>query len=315
MSIEIKIILFQGIVIIPFITGFFLKSRISEKAAFSKRLVSLNIMIVDPLIVLWSIWGLSIRGQLAALPAAGVLLLALGFLFGKMLSPLLGFTGISRKTFLISSSLANIGFTMGGFICYLIAGEQGLGMAAIFASCFLPFVFLVVFPYAGRKDHSPVFALSYLRKQFINLQNMPLFAVFLALIMHALDISRPEKIFFPIDALIIISVIVYYFTLGINFNTRDLNFLKKEQLAMAAIKFVLVPAATGGVLMLVPLDPAIKKIILIQSFMPAAIYSVVTSILYDLDTEMASGIFVVNTILFIAAVLPVLFFCHGFGIF
>nr|HPR04477.1 hypothetical protein [Deltaproteobacteria bacterium] len=61
-----------------------------------------------------------------------------------------------------------------------------------------------------------------------------------------------------------------------------------------------------AVLSAVRLDPAIETVILLQAFMPAAIYSVVASVLFDLDGPLASNMFVWNTLLFLAGVLPVL---------
>ena len=57
-------------------------------------------------------------------------------------------------------------------------------------------------------------------------------------------------------------------------------------------------------LSLLPLDPALKAVIQLQAFMPAAIYSMVTAVLFDLDTDLASGLFVCNTVVFLTAVLP-----------
>jgi len=45
--------------------------------------------------------------------------------------------------------------------------------------------------------------------------------------------------------------------------------------------------------------------------MPAAVYSVITAVLYDLDAPFASGVFVVNTVAFLAAVLPAIFLFRG----
>ena len=302
-------------VILPFIAGYAMRSRIADTSQVSKRIVRINIIIIDPLIVLWSIWGLAFTGHLAFLPAAGIMLALLGFLCGKAFLPLLHLEQPSRKTYLITSSLANHGFTMGGFICYLLAGEKGLGMAAIFVSYFLPFVFLLVFPYAGSTEREKIYTLSFFKKQFINIQNMPLYAVLIAVILHLFDIKRPENVYFPLDALIFTSVILYYLTLGISFDIKHVRSIKAGQFTIGAIKFIIVPLITGIILSIITIDADVEKIILIQSFMPAAIYSVVTSILFDLDIEMASGIFVVNTIVFIIAVLPLLFlFRESLGI-
>ncbi len=307
MPVEIKLILFQSMVIIPFLAGFIMKKQIGEPALVSKKIVMINIVVVDPLIVFWSIWGLDLSGDLVFLPLAGIILSVAGFILGNIGNSFIKLKSTAKKTYLISSSLANHGFTMGGFICYLLAGEKGLGHAAIFVSYFLPFVFTVVFPYAGKKESHGIFTISYLKKQFISLKNMPLYAVIAALLFHGAGTARPEHALFPIDLLIFVSVALYYFSLGMTFSAGDLRGAWKEKLSLAAIKFVLLPAGTWLVLNLTSIAPDIKNIILIQSFMPAAIYSVVTSVLYDLDTPLASGLFVVNTITFIAA-LPVIIF-------
>lgn len=310
MPAELKFILFQMMVILPFIAGFFLKKKLADPSVFSRKLVRVNIIALDPLIALWSIWGLDLSGGLFMLPAAGILLSGAGFLIGLASPGLANLENKSRKTFLISSCLANHGFTMGGFICYLIAGEKGLGLAAIFVSYFLPFVFTIVFPYAASSGHS-IFSLDYFRRQFISLQNMPLYAVIAAICLKSCGINRPENFYFPLDLLIALSIILYYLTLGTNFSVKDLAGVKKLHLGLAVIKFFILPAAAWATLQFVHLDPAIEMVILIQSFMPAAIYSVVTSILYDLDTRLASGLFVANTLLFIIIVLPAVFMVRG----
>jgi predicted permease len=50
---------------------------------------------------------------------------------------------------------------------------------------------------------------------------------------------------------------------------------------------------------------------MIQSIMPVAVYSVVSSILFELDSRLASGMFVVNTALFLVLVLPLLMLGGG----
>ena len=69
----------------------------------------------------------------------------------------------------------------------------------------------------------------------------------------------------------------------------------------------MVPAATFAVLSVVNLDSQVEKVILVQSFMPAAIYSVVASVLFDLDTRLSSNLFVLNSLIFLLLVLPLLF--------
>ena len=308
MDITTRFILFQVLIIVPFVSGMVAKRlyRFQNLPAFTKGLIRVNLIVIEPVIVLWSTWGLILTGELAVLPLAGIFLVALGMAFGNAGRRMLGMAGKSGATFLISSSLANHGFTMGAFLCYLFLGERGLGLAFLFLSYFMPYIFLVIFPYARMKSTGEKFSMASIRDFFLNLQNMPLYAIVVSLLLLSLGIKRPPAAF-PVDLFIVISMALYYFTLGINFEMPAFLASGRENAILATIKFLMVPVVALIALRVVRLDPAIETVILLQAFMPAAIYSVVASVLFDLDGALASNMFVWNTLLFLAGVLPALF--------
>jgi predicted permease len=308
---ELKFAIFQLVIILPFLAGSFLKNRLKNPERASKSLITVNLTLIEPPIVIWSIWGLALNAEMIFLPVSGVFLAVSGFIIGKLAVHKMRLTGTDAKTIVISSSLANHGFTMGGFLCYLFAGEQGLALSAIFLIYFIPFTFLFIFSYANVKDRNQVFQWAFVKDLLFSFRNMPLYAVFIAIFIRLTGINRPD-VYFPLDILLILSIALYYFTLGINFKFNDLHFFKKEHVFLAAQKFILLPAITFFILEFIAISDAIKMIIKLQSFMPAAIYSVITAILFDLNARQASGLFVVNSILFIFLVLPLLFFARNF---
>ena len=313
MDIATRFILFQVLIIVPFASGIAVKRlcRIADLSGFTKKLIRVNLVIIEPIIALWSTWGLTLTQELIWLPLSGLFLVMTGMIFGKVFKRMLSLSEKKGATFLISSTLANHGFTMGAFLCYLLIGEQGLGLAFLFLSYFMPFVFLVIFPYARRQSTGKRIDLAFAFDFFLSLQNMPLFAIILSLFFLALGFERPQ-ISFPVDIFIIISMALYYFTLGLNFELPAFFASGKENAALAAIKFLLVPAVTLLILKALHLNPAIETVIFVQSFMPAAIYSVVSSVLFDLDAGFASNLFVWNSLIFLAGILPVLFIFRGF---
>jgi hypothetical protein len=308
MEITLRFFLFQVLIILPFISGMILKKvyRFGNIQTITKRLIRINLIFIEPLIALWSTWGLILQRELILLPVSGVFLVTAGLGFGFFFGRMLGLPEKKGAAFLISSSLANHGFTMGAFFCYLIIGEKGLGLAFLFLSYFMPYIFLVIFPYARKVSTGKPFDMAFVLDSFLSLQNMPLFAILLALILLGSGIMRPN-IAFPIDLLIIISMALYYFTLGLNFEMPVFFASGKENAALAGTKFFLIPLMAFIILKFLPLDPVIKVVVLIQSFMPAAIYSVVASVLFDLDSGFSSNMFVWNTIIFLIFILPVLF--------
>ncbi|MBN2039687.1 MAG: AEC family transporter [Spirochaetes bacterium] len=310
MSVKLKFIIFQIIIIAPFVTGYFSGKFPGNSLNTAKKLIKLNLVSFEPFVIFWSIWGLTLLFDQIFLPISGVAIVITGFLIGIITIPVLRLTGTSRKTYLISSSLANHGFTMGGFICYLLLGEKGIGLASIFTLYFLPYTFIFIFTYARTDSVKKLLSIRGFINNFINLQNMPLYATFSALILNLAGIKRPE-VYMPIDVLLIISVGIYYFTLGLNFNFGNISSTCKEHLILAFTKFLILPAAVYIILNFTDLSHDVKTVILVESLMPAAVYSVITSILFDLDSKLASSLFVVNTILFLLFILPAIFIFKG----
>lgn len=299
-----KYFIFQALIIGPFAAGYLLKRRFASPSESSRKIVRANLVLIEPLIALWAIWGLRMSAELIVLPVSGLALVILGLGLGIIIAPLLRLRGTSKAAFIISASLANHGFTMGGFLCYLLLGEKGLGLSFIFISYFMLYTYLIIFPYARRASAtggdrpSP---LSYI----LDLQNMPLVAVIAAIILNLSGAARPS-VSFPSDILLAVSVASYYFSLGLNFSVSDVRGTLRESAALSIVKFALIPAAAVIILHFTGLPREIKTVIALQSFMPAAIFSVLASILFGLDTRLASGFFVTSTVLFILAVLPLL---------
>ena len=104
-----------------------LVARVESPQDLSRRLVRINIIGLEPLIVLWCTWGLTVSAGLMILPVCGFGLIVLGVLAGSLAASMMKLSGKRRQTFLITSSLANHGFTMGGFLCYFFLGESGTG--------------------------------------------------------------------------------------------------------------------------------------------------------------------------------------------
>lgn len=306
MTLTIKFILYQILIIAPFILGYAAKKHFKNPKGLSKKLININLISIEPVIAFWSILGLRLSNEIFLLPAGALLIVLSGFITGHFFAFTAKMKGIRKSTFIISSSLANHGYTMGGFICYLFLGEQGLGLAVLFISYFMPYIFLFIFPYAKIASGKKEYKNNLIKGFFLNFQNMPFYAIIAALCFKLAGIKRPE-INFPINELLMISIALYYFSLGINFSFDGLRGILKENIFLVLIKFMIIPASALLILSGINIGHSIKTIILIQSFMPAAIFSVAASILFDLDSKFASGLFVFNTIIFITIVLPVMF--------
>jgi predicted permease len=304
-TITTKFILFQVLIWLPLIAGSIISHKRPSVELSIERLVSFNLMTFEPVVVFWSIWGLSLAPDMIALPLTGVMTVLIGFLAGYIIVKALKFSGIQKHTFIISSSLVNHGFTMGGFLCYLFLGIEGLGLAMLFIVYFMPYLIMVVFSYARYVSEDPLQGFN-IKSYILSKKNFPFYAVVLALLFQVFEIKRIQAPV-PVDIFIAISVMIYYFALGTSFSPGNIRKFLPAHAVLAIIKFMIVPLIAIGVAFILPIGEKVRAVIIIQSFMPAAIYSVVTSILFKLDSRMASSLFVFNTVLFLFVVLPLLF--------
>lgn len=300
----IAFFVFQIVIIVPFFAGFVLRRRIADPELFTRRLLQLNIILIEPLIVFWCVWGLKLSRSLLLMPIAGLGLAVFGLIGGIIILPLLGLPKQQTITFLMSATLSNHGFTMGGFLCYLFLGEQGLSLSIVMVLYFVPylygFIFLILKIVTRVKHHGGI-----LREYILDTRNMPLAALTFAALVQGIGIERPT-VEFPVDILLALSIGLYYLTVGMNVVRTEFRLLLRYHVFLAAIKFIAVPAAVAGVLSIIPIEQSMKAVILLQSYMPSAVYSVVTAVLFRLNVPLASSLFVVNTALFLGVVLPLI---------
>jgi len=299
-------LLIQLGVIGPFAAGLLLRGRFSDPLKTTRTCVRINLVGLEPLIVLWCVWDLTVQARLLVLPCAGLALSLLCLGCGLLLAPLTGLRGRARQTFLISSTLSNHGFTLGGFLCFMLLGETGLGYAIFLVLYFMPYVFGFIFPAARLACNRGDAGLRRWRDLVLAPQNLPLAALFAGLLLSALQIPRPE-LALPLAPLMFVSIGLYYFTLGVTFRGADIRRAGRAHACLGLIKFIIVPAIAWAALRLSGLDPVMQSVIFIQACMSTAIYSVITAVLFDLDERLASALFVVNTVVCLVCVVPLLF--------
>ncbi len=296
----------QLAVIGPFAAGLLLRRRVRDPRRTTRGLVRINLAVLEPLIVLWCVWDLDVRPGLMVLPCAGLALALLSLAGGALLLPLTGLAGRSRQTFLISSTLSNHGFTLGGFLCFMLLGEAGLGYAVFMVLYFMPYVFGFIFPAARLAcNHGGAGRTSW-RDLVLVPQNLPLAALCTALALSAFRVTRPA-VFMPLAPLMFVSIGLYYFTLGVTFRGADVRRAGRAHLCLGLVKFIIVPFIAWTVLRLSGLEPLMQSVIFIQACMSTAIYSVITAVLFDLDERLASALFVVNTVVCLVLAVPLLF--------
>jgi predicted permease len=303
MSVIQKYIVFQLVIVFPFAFGYFTRHRFPTVSENVKKIIRINLYLLEPLIVFWSIWGLQLSRELILLPISGLVLVVSARVYGSFFADRFHLSKKSKASFIISSSLSNHGGTMGGFLCYLVLGERGLALSFIFLLYFFFYTYIYIFSYAQKISSTEKSSDKNIFQMFFQLHNMPFFAAIAALLLNLLQFKRPV-VMFSFDPIILFSIGLAYFTLGLTFEFGKVKSAWRENFLLVIVKFVLTPLTAIFLIALIPLSDDVRSVILIESFMPVAVYSVITSVFFDLDSKLSSVLFVVNNLLFMSVVLP-----------
>ncbi len=260
------------------------------------------------------LWKLPLQWSLVALPILSTLMPVLLAPFGYLFARLHKLDPKSAGTFIVAAGISNIGFTMGGFVCYCLFGDYGLGYANLFcASWALPYVGLY-YPLARRfGDPDARLSVRFILRSFFDMRSLPILGSIIGLAVNLLKTPMPDfiSVFHVVDLLIIGSVIVSFATVGLQIHFSHLAQKKILHLSLAAVKFCITPALMVPVLFLAQilfgdLPLLARKVVYIQAFMPTAVFTVIISNLFHLNPRFASMLFFVNTAIFLALVLPVI---------
>lgn len=264
------------------------------------------------------LWQLPLQWDLLCLPlicaALPIALAPAGYLLARSNR----LDRIDSGTFLCSVGTSNIGLTMGGFVCYCLFGMVGLGYAQLYCcSWSLPYV-CFYYPLA-RKFGEPgaTVGVRFILRTLFDRRSLPVLGALTGLTLNLLGATVPVwlKASHVIDVLIVASVLLSFFVVGLQLHFAGLGKHKFLHINLAMVKFCLAPLIVLVLLgvaryFLPSLPQMAQQVVMVQSFMPAAIFSVVIANLFGLNARLASTLFLVNTVLFLVIILPVLVYTY-----
>ncbi len=221
-------------------------------------------------------------------------------------------------TFIVAAMISNIGFTMGGFICYCLFGMTGLGYAQLYcASWTIP---IIGFGYlVARKYGQPNAPLDwhFVLKTFSDRRSLPILGTIIGLTLNLLHV-KPISVLYEyhiVDIIVIGSVMASFFVIGLQLHFSAVKDEKRLHIALAVIKFIISPLIMLFLLTIIRkfifLPPIASNVAYIEAFVPTAIFTVIIANLFNLRPKLAGMLFVVNTLVFLVFVLPVIIFVFG----
>jgi predicted permease len=227
----------------------------------------------------------------------------------------------------LQSGMGNVGYTLGGAICFVLWGIQGLALEQMFCMMWPFFAFLFCFPIARHYGESAAgadggdrslaaFAVRTLGRSLRDLRSLPLYMATLGLALNLAGAPPPEKVreWHIIDILMIVGIFVQFGSIGMTVRASRMPLYWRKALGSAAIKFLVSPllmlGAAAAMGMAGAAAPVPLYVCLLLAFMPTAVYSVLMANLFGLNKDLANTTFILTHAICFAVVIPAMIVWH-----
>jgi predicted permease len=314
MDIVFKLILTVGLIALATGAGYLSRRTklVPERAA--TWLMTATIAFGYSVVSFLAIWGMKLHLADAWLPAmAAVHIVLMGGVALLVARPFIR----DRErlgVFGIASALGNTGFTMGGFVIYILFHEPGLALVSILGLMWMPVLVLLVYPttrhFAGDRGGGSLGRL--ILRSIFDYRSIGLPVSLVAIGLSLGGVPRPDWIthIHAVDIMIFLITAAAYFSIGLRLHLSDIATMKRLLPALAGMRFLIGPALGLGLVALTHLTPwpltgLRRDVLLIETCVPTAVTLVAVANMFSLRPRDASILFVVNTVMYLAIVLPV----------
>ena len=299
-----EFLLFTSVIYGSLLAGWLLQRVVRQPVEKSRRIARAAMMSVETPMIIMVYWdvNLELLRSYFTVPLAALVVLSTSGVAGYLISRRVFQRDVSRGAFVVSCMFSNVGSTMGGFLSLLYLGDHGLVVSQLFLLFAIPFYFTVVFTVARHfAGGVRLRVLQAIRANFSDpLAALPLFAIVVGLALGLGGVGLPSFLALPRRVLVFASVILFGLSFGLTADFRLVVSRIRSYVAILPVKFIVAPLA--GLLVVAAVgytpasDPIGFKVILIQSMMPVAIWSVVAAKLFRLDDQLAFGLWIFTTI-------------------
>lgn len=298
------------------VSGYLAGSRFGLSEHFAKKIMTIVLVCFDWLIAMLVIWPMQLSRQLIWLPIVALVLMltitALSAVIFYCIEP----DHKSRLTLILAGGFSNTGYTGGAFVCYAFFGAAGIALANLYVLLSLPAFYLIYLPALKvRQLRTENRRADSMLDFLLDPRMLPIPAMIVAIVLNLTNVKSPVFItkFYIIDILVCVASSLSFFAIGLRVKLSRLKNYINLYFLIAAIKFILTPAMAILFIALLTLagqnlNSTVQKVIIILSATPSAVLMVTMSNVFDLDGPLASALWVVTMAIFVAIVVPVLFF-------
>lgn len=308
MEIAIKAAYFVFDLIMPLVAGYLCQRQTRFGEADFDRMMTMNIMVLYPLLSLLSLWEMHPNAELVWLPVLGVAMSLLAGLAAYPLARAKYKSELDQGSFIISAMLSNT-VTLGTLPVFILYGETGYAYVQLIIMFNSVVVFMLCYPLAryfyqlgfGRESEKlSVAALFFSRSQ------LPLLGVVLGIALYYSGLSRPAWVGTAFGPLVHIAAWTALIPVGYSIDAGELRRYWRDALDLSVIKFVVTPLAVYFVARALVSDPIALNTLVLSASTPTAINAVIAVKLHELNLHITMAAFILTTVVYLFVALPLL---------
>ncbi|MEX0654133.1 MAG: hypothetical protein WD534_00035 [Phycisphaeraceae bacterium] len=276
-----------------------------------------------------NLWLLLLEPLLVVVPA--LLAVPIGWLIGC--------TPRQIGVLAVAAGVGNLGFTLGGYLCYTLlsdpalldggrtdatpqqVGDAALAYAIAQVTIMSTVAIVMLYPIArhfGDIDSTGESLLTLIRRSLVDWRALPALTAVVGAVFAYTHVPYPavfDRIHL-IDILFYLGALGGYAGIGLRLHLGGPWRGVRQHVALAVLKFAIIPLVTLGLLALATLTPwspppLMRSVMLVEAFVPTAIQTVIIANLFHLDPRWASRLWLVNTLAFLVLPLPVMLWVLG----
>jgi predicted permease len=255
-----------------------------------------------PVIILNSFWSIDFtKGLIGFLPLVYIVITNITLIPAFLAAKILKLNKLEKGSFISCTVFSNVGLTMGGILCFIFFGDQGLYLSSFYISLFIPHYYFVGFPLMSMFSREKKVKLKQVAQELFGtpVSIVPISLMCTGLVLNFIGIPRPQLLnLLTTRLLVYIAVAGYSLAIGLGLSFSGSVKYIKHALYISGIKFIFTPLI--GVLVLTVMgflrfeDPLPAKVIFIESSMPTAIMSVLLVKLFNLNEDLSNASWIIT---------------------
>ena len=312
-AVYLRIVFVFTDLVLPLVVGYVCKQKGWLGTQACNILIKLNIVFLCTLLSFFSFWVLPLSWQLLWLPLLGILFTVVPGFLGWLIFSRRFTNYLEKGSYVVSCLLSNIG-TLGGLCAFILYGEVAYAYVQLIATLQNMLLVILCFPiaqyYAAKqtaKLAKTTLHLSF-KEMFLTWNQVPVLGMVAGILLQLGGVTRPQSLEFVFKNLVHIGAWIALLPVGYLVDFGRAKEYYHRVLDMLLLRFVIVPSLFYIFMKNLFTDQILLGTLLIVSAAPAAINSVLTAKLYELQVDLSIASFLLTTAVYVLVLFPAFFF-------